>query len=888
MYGRLSKPDDESDQFLYFFFSSRRRHTRYWRDWSSDVCSSDLGRRAALLVGDLDGEGGQRPAAADRCGDGGDDPLGGCPQVADVELHPDRLPARARAQRRGPGADRLHQRAGGAAVEQAERLLVALDRHGRDHVVGVEVGDADAELVVQRAHLLGGEPGGAVHGHPGTVASARAAAPLQVPPRAWERPGTAPLPGPTPSSRGEGRKGVLLGSAAMSAPVSAPASSPAVPSAGARPGPPRPRLLLLDGHSLAYRAFFALPVENFSTTTGQPTNAVYGFTSMLINVLRDEQPTHVAVAFDVGRKTFRNEIYAEYKANRSESPTDFRGQVSLIQEVLAALHVPVVTAEGYEADDVIATLTVQAVEQGMDVLICTGDRDALQLVNPHVTVLYPRKGVSDLTRFTPEEVETKYGLTPAQYPDFAALRGDPSDNLPSIPSVGEKTAAKWIREYGSLDALVDQVDTVKGKVGDKLREHLSSVLQNRRLTELDRAVPLELGPEQLAVQAWDRNEVHTLFDNLQFRVLRDRLFATLTSAEPEAEGGFDVTEDEVPAGGLGGWLAEHARTGRTGLIFRGTWGRGTGELTGLGLAAANDRATFVDLGLDLDTADEQALAAWLADPSAPKVAHEVKGPLLAIWSRGWELEGLVSDTALAAYLANPGQRSFDLGDLSVRYLKRELKDAAEPEGQLTLDGLGPSEDDVAREAAHADVLKAVAVNDLSDALESVLGQRGGDALLGGIELPLTRVLAAMEYRGIAADLDFLHDLQKEFADGVAAAAAECYDVIGRQVNLGSPKQLQAALFQELALPPTEQIKSGHTTDADALTSLLASTGHPFLEHLLRHRDVTRLRTVIDGLIPMVDDAGRIHTTDRKSTRLNSSHANISYAVFCLKKKIANT
>ena len=659
----------------------------------------------------------------------------------------------------------------------------------------------------------------------------------------------------------------------MSAPVATP-----TPTSAPAASEPRPRLLLLDGHSLAYRAFFALPVENFSTTTGQPTNAVYGFTSMLINVLRDEAPSHLAVAFDVGRKTFRSEIYAEYKANRSESPTDFRGQVSLVQEVLAALHVPVITAEGYEADDVIATLTVQAVEQGMDVLIGTGDRDALQLVNEHVTVLYPRKGVSDMTRFTPEEVETKYGLSPTQYPDFAALRGDPSDNLPSIPSVGEKTSAKWVREYGSLDALVDQVDTVKGKVGEKLREHLSSVLQNRRLTELDRAVPLDLGPVDLAVQPWDRNEVHTLFDNLQFRVLRDRLFSTLTSAEPEVEGGFDVAEDELPAGGLGAWLDANARTGRTGIIFRGTWGRGTGELTGLALSAGNDRATFVDLGPDLDTADEQALAAWLADPSAPKVVHEVKGPLLAIWARGWELEGVVSDTALAAYLASPGQRSFDLGDLAVRYLKRELRDAAEPEGQLTLDGLGPSEDDVAREAAHADVLKAVAVNDLSDALESVLGQKGGDALLGGIELPLTRVLAAMEFRGIAADLDFLHELQKEFADGVAAAAAECYAVIGREVNLGSPKQLQAVIFDELGLPKTKKNKTGYTTDADALTWLFEQTGHPFMEHLLRHRDVTRLRTVIDGLIPMVDDGGRIHTTYQQTIaatgRLSSTDPNL--------------
>ena len=260
-------------------------------------------------------------------------------------------------------------------------------------------------------------------------------------------------------------------------------------------------MLLLDGHSLAYRAFFALPPENFSTTTGQPTNAVYGFTAMLINVLRDEQPTHVAVAFDRSEPTFRHEQYVEYKANRRETPADFRSQLSLIFEVLDALGIPRLSVAGYEADDIIATLTVAATEAAWTSLIVSGDRDNLQLVNDHVTVLMTRRGISDMTRFTPEEVEAKYGLTPAQYPDFAALRGDPSDNLPSIPGVGEKTAARWVAEFGSLTELVDRVDEVKGKAGDKLREHLGYVLRNRQLTELARDVPPKSGARRPAAGA---------------------------------------------------------------------------------------------------------------------------------------------------------------------------------------------------------------------------------------------------------------------------------------------------------------------------------------------------------------------------------------------------
>jgi len=638
---------------------------------------------------------------------------------------------------------------------------------------------------------------------------------------------------------------------------------------------PPARLLLLDGHSLAYRAFFALPVENFSTTTGQPTNAVYGFTSMLINVLRDETPTHLGVAFDVSRKTFRSEAYAEYKAGRSETPADFRGQVSLVKEVLDALRIRTVEAENYEADDVIATLTTQAVADGMDVLILTGDRDALQLVSERVTVLYPRRGVSELTRFTPEEVESKYGLTPAQYPDFAALRGDPSDNLPGIPGVGEKTAAKWVREYGSLASLTDRVDEVRGKVGDALRTNLASVLRNRQLTELVREVTLPLGPGDLRMTAWDRDEVHRIFDNLQFRVLRERLFETLRSAEPESDEGFDVGVRILAPGELAGWLAEHAAgTDRTGVSLRGRWARGAGDITAIAVAAPGADGVYADVAT-LSAEDETALVEWLADPDRPKATHELKGPLLAAWSRGWNVVGVTSDTALAAYLALPGQRSFDLADLTLRYLHLELRAEDDSGGQLTLDGGEEAADEA---AARFEVLRARAVVDLAQALDTDLAARNGAGLLREMELPLTYVLAGMERTGIAADEDYLHELQKHFSGQCAEAEQAAYAVIGREINLGSPKQLQVVLFEELELPKTKRIKTGYTTDADSLQTLLEQTGHPFLEHLMRHRDVTRLRTVIDGLIPMVDELGRIHTTFHQTIaatgRLSSTDPNL--------------
>jgi DNA polymerase-1 len=620
----------------------------------------------------------------------------------------------------------------------------------------------------------------------------------------------------------------------------------------------KPRLLLLDGHSLAYRAFFALPVENFSTTTGQPTNAVFGFTSMLINLLRDEEPTHLAVAFDVSRKTFRSEQYAEYKANRSSTPEPFKGQVSLIQEVLTALRIPMLEKDGYEADDIIATLTTEACSHGMQVLICTGDRDALQLVNSDVTVLYPKKGVSELTRFTPEEVQAKYDLTPAQYPDFAALRGDPSDNLPGIAGVGEKTAAKWIREYESLDGLVEHVGEVKGKVGDALRENLAGVLRNSQLTRLVRDVPLEIGVSELSRLSWDRDEVHQLFDNLQFRVLRERLFATLTSAEPEASEGFEVDVTRLGPGEVADWLSTHARDDRrVGVSFAGTWGRGTGSLTSVTLAAPDGASAWIEVG-QLAEDDEKAFSAWLADAAVTKAAHDVKGPALAVAQQGWKLAGVTSDTQLAAYLVQPGQRAFDLADLALRYLKRELRDeAADGSGQLTLDG-GLEESDDAR--AQVEAVRASAVRDLADALDVELAGRGGTHLLTDLELPLSFVLADIEATGIATDTDLLTELQSELGAAVKDAESDAHLVVGRSFNLGSPKQLQQILFDEMGLPKTKKTKTGYTTDADALAWLAEQSENPLIEHLLRHREVSRLKSVVDSLLPMIDESGRVHTT----------------------------
>ncbi|GAA3468219.1 DNA polymerase I [Nonomuraea roseola] len=635
--------------------------------------------------------------------------------------------------------------------------------------------------------------------------------------------------------------------------------------------PARPCLLLLDGHSLAYRAFYALKDANLMTSDGQHTEAVYGFTSMLTNILRDEQPTNVAVCFDRSEPTFRHVEYTEYKANRSETPEDFRGQMQLIYELLDTMRIPHLSLPGYEADDLIATLATRAAAEGMNVLIVTGDRDALQLVSSEITVLMTRRGISDMTRFTPEAVVEKYDLTPQQYPDFAALRGDPSDNLLSIPGVGEKTAAKWVREFGSLTALVDRVDEVKGKVGDKLREHVAQVLMNRRLTELMRDVPLDVDLTDLQQGAWDREEINKLFDTLQIRgELRERVFKVLGTGEAEPEQGFEVETVILGPDRVTGWLSALPE-GRAGLAFKGAYGSGTGRIDGIAIASPDGTAAHID-PTRLTEADETALRAWLGDPARPKAVHDAKGPMLALWAQGMELRGLTCDTALAAYLAMPGQRTFALEDLARRYLNRDLKVEEESGGQAAL--FGDDDDAPAKDLA----LRAHAVRELAQSLETFLAGRGGTQLLEEVELPLLTVLARMERAGIGADRQYLAGLEAEFGAAVKQAVEEAHRVVGEPFNLGSPKQLQEIFFVRLNLPKTKKTKTGYTTDADALTWLATQTDHELPIIMLRHRDQQKLRTTVEGLIKEITDDGRIHTTFNQivaaTGRLSSEKPNL--------------
>ena len=643
-------------------------------------------------------------------------------------------------------------------------------------------------------------------------------------------------------------------------------------------------VLIIDGHSMAFRAFYALPPDNFVTATGQHTNAVYGFVSMLTRLLETEQPTHVAVAFDVSRHSFRTEEYPEYKGTRDATPEEFKGQVELIREVLDAMGIVSLSREGFEADDILATLAYRAGNDGATVLVVSGDRDSFQTVTDNVTVLYPGTGPGDLRRMTPQAVEEKYGVPPHRYPEIAAIVGETSDNLPGVPGVGPKTAAQWINKYDGLDNLLARADEIGGKRGAALREHMDDVVRNRRLNRLLTDMDLEVSPSDLARRPTDVAAIDRLFDSLEFGRLRQKVreVAGIGMGEgpvdevPEAVVEVEISVSLVDAScDIAQWARAHSPLA---VLVEGDMRPTRGEVTRLVLASDNE-ALVID-PVELSPTQEEALAEVLATASS-LIVHDAKGARHALASRGWTLGGVEFDTMLAAYLAHPDQRSHKLEDVLSRVLGVVIEEE-EGDSEALFDlgdmGAGPSAAQVraGKLAAH--------LHPLAHTLRSRLEESSEAALLTEMEMPLSILLGQMEDIGIAADTAVLDGLSDELGKAVDAAREGAWAAAGREVNLSSPKQLQELLFDHFGLPKTKKTKTGYTTNAEALADLHAKTsdeggaGHGFLGFLLTHRDRIKLKQMVDSLSATVASDGRIHTTFSQvaaaTGRLASSDPNL--------------
>jgi len=603
--------------------------------------------------------------------------------------------------------------------------------------------------------------------------------------------------------------------------------------------------MIIDGHSLAFRAFYALPVDSFQTKSGQHTNAIHGFIAMLINLLSNEKPDAIAVAFDISRHSFRTEEYPEYKGTRSETPPEFKGQVPLLQEALHAMGIRTIEKENFEADDILATLATRGAAAGYRVLVVSGDRDTIQLVDDQVTLLYPSKqGVSELTRYDTAKVVERYGIRPEQYPEIAALVGETSDNLPGVPRVGEKTAVKWITQFGSLDELLRRRDEVTGKVGESLREHAHLAERNRRLNRLVRDVELELELEDLTRGDIDMNAVREVFARLEFRTLLQRVgklagLDSVAASDPSA--GSSSLTPAMPAAKtlldeeLGDWLTKADRPAV--VIEPGMRGLEVG-------LATPDSAVL--LHWQPGGRDYALFEQWLAS-DAPKLCWDAKRQLRLAADAGVDMGGVAGDAMVAAWLLRPTSPEKTLADAVARFLGEQL-----PQGDPNQ--LVPDEGSVAGPEAQAWYISRVHAeiqNRFEGRTESVYTE---------IEVPLIPVLSELERRGVQIDLPLLQAHEAELKSRVADLAQRAYDAIGHEVNLSSPKQLQEVLFVELDMPKTRKTQTGYTTDAAALADLQIKSPHPFLDALLGHRDANKLRQIVETLIKAVQPDGRVHTT----------------------------
>ncbi|ARJ05376.1 DNA polymerase I [Cnuibacter physcomitrellae] len=619
------------------------------------------------------------------------------------------------------------------------------------------------------------------------------------------------------------------------------------------PDKKQPTLLLIDGHSLAFRAFYALPVDSFQTRDGQHTNAVHGFLSMLLMLLRNEQPTHVAVAFDVSRVSFRTREYAEYKATRGETPSEFGGQIPILKEALHTLGITTIEKEDFEADDILATLATQGAGSGFKVLVVSGDRDTIQLVTPQVTLLYPsRQGVSDLTTYDEAKVFDKYGIRPEQYPEIAALVGETSDNLPGIPKVGEKTALKWLQQYGSLDGILEHRDEIKGVVGQNLRDHAENAIRNRRLNALIRDVELPVVPEDLPRRPVDEEAMRELFGRLEFRTLLDRVLkqegldgsevgraaeARAAAEAPKAPTALTLLDDELEA-----WLARTTAANPDGLALQ----LETIDGLPITIAVATEDESLT-LPWSAGRPGYAPLERWLAS-DAPKLMHGAKPQLKALSRAGLAFAGLAFDCEIAAWLVRPdssGDRS--LAKLVDRQLGEQLP-AGDP-NQLV--PVSDTELGVSGEAWFVGRLARHMRDSLDERTLRVLTE---------IELPVLSVLASMELTGVTVSHTELTELSTELTVRANDIATEAFGIIGREINLGSPKQIQEVLFDQLEMPKTRSTKTGYSTDAGALADLQDSHPHPFLGLLLAHRDATKLKQIIESVDKAIAGDHRVHTT----------------------------
>ncbi|MFM2024650.1 MAG: hypothetical protein RLZZ56_663 [Actinomycetota bacterium] len=607
---------------------------------------------------------------------------------------------------------------------------------------------------------------------------------------------------------------------------------------------PKPTLLLIDGHSLAFRAFYALSPDSFRAPSGQHTNAVHGFISMLLNILNAEKPTHIAVAFDLSRESFRTVEYPAYKGTRGETPPEFNGQTELLHESLAAMNIRTFTRENYEADDVLASFSDQAADAGFRVLLVSGDRDTFQLIREDTTILYPVKGVLNLARMDDAAVFAKYGIHAKQYPDLAALVGESSDNLIGVPSVGPKTAAKWITEYGSLDGILANAELIGGKVGEQLREHKENAVRNRRLNHLVRDLDLGVEFEELRLTGVNQDKVKEVFSRLGFKSLTERVLKLKGASEPDESTVIDADDsvfDEIVVPEIRPLSGEELLS----------WLSTTGGRKWFGY---QDGSFAVTDGQEI-VWSEHLPVEWLSQ-DLPKSVFDLKSFDLVALDNGFQTGGVFSDPLLSCYLMDPVRRDYSILGLASEILGFQKGEAKEP----TL----------------SERVWLTHLLDLNLAPRIIATEQA--SVLEGIELPASEVLARMEHRGIEVDGKQLERLSLELGERVSVVQGEAFSIIGKEINLNSPKQLQTVLFEDLGMSGTKSVKTGFSTNAEALNTLFEQTGHPFLEKLLEHREVTKMRQMVEIILRGIGEDGRVHTsyvqTGTSTGRLSSENPNL--------------